>query len=214
MKRKSLAKLIELKDAYDLYDIWRTRNTNVKQFTFTQQHSSGFIQRRLGYFFNLNDLQEFASTTDILAPISTDHSPVLFSISQEKENIRNKGFWKFSNFLIKHQNYINQIKDLIGNFDTKNDCDFSEQLKWEFLKYEIRKFTIHYTKDLAKERKQKLSNLESELKKLEISLDDANNLRKYNSIKNELDAIYDHIAGGIRIRSKCDWYVNGEKSTF
>ena len=56
-------------------------------------------------------------------------------------------------------------------------------------------------------------NLESELKKLEISLDDANNLGEYNSIKSELDAIYDHIAEGIRIRSKCDWYEQGKKST-
>ena len=64
-----------------------------------------------------------------------------------------------------------------------------------------------------KEKKQKLLILESELKKLKISLDDANNLGKYNSIKNELDTIYDHIAEGIRIRSKCDWYEHGKKST-
>ena len=78
---------------------------------------------------------------------------------------------------------------------------------------EIRKFTIHYTKGLAKEKKQTILNLESELKKLEISLDDANTLGKYHCIKNELDAIYDHIAEGIRIRNKCDWYEHGEKST-
>ena len=130
-----------------------------------------------------------ASTKDILAPISTDHSPVLFSLSQEKDNIRSKGFWKFDSSLIKDQKYINEIKDLIRNFDTKNDCNFSRQLKWEFLKYEIRKFTIHYTKGLVKERQQKILNLESELKKLEISLDDANNFGKYNCIKIELDAI-------------------------
>ena len=66
LKRKSLAKLIELKEPYDLCDIWRVRNTKVKQFTFTQQHSSGFIQRRLDYFFlsrmvfkNLHPLQIF-----------------------------------------------------------------------------------------------------------------------------------------------------------
>ena len=29
----------------------------------------------------------------------------------------------------------------------------------------------------------------------------------------ELESIYDHIAEGIRIRSKCDWYEHGEKST-
>ena len=44
-------------------------------------------------------------------------------------------------------------------------------------------------------------------------MDDANKLDKHNSIKNELDAIYDHIAEGIRIRSKCDWYKHSEKST-
>ena len=102
---------------------------------------------------------------------------------------------------------------MILNFDTKNDCDFSRQLKWEFWKCEICKFSIHYTKSLAKERKQKISNLESELKKLEISLDDANNLGEYNSIRSELDTIYDHIAEGIKIRSKCNWYEQGKKST-
>ena len=81
------------------------------------------------------------------------------------------------------------------------------------LKYKIRKFTIHCTKGLAKEREQKISNLESEFKKLGISLDDANNLGKYNSIKIQLDAIYDHIAEGIRIKSKYDWYEHGKKST-
>ena len=52
-----------------------------------------------------------------------------------------------------------------------------------------------------KERKQKILSLESEFKKLEITLDDANTLGKYNCIKNELKAIYDHIAEGIRIEA-------------
>ena len=103
--------------------------------TFTQQHSPGFIQRRIDHFFISNVLQEFASTTNILTPISTDYSPVFFFFSQEKGNIRTKGFCKFNNSLIKEQNCINEIKDLVCNFDTKNDCDFSWQLKWEFSKY-------------------------------------------------------------------------------
>ena len=45
LKRKSSVKLIEIKEVYELCDIWRIRNTKVKPFTFTQQHSSGFIQR-------------------------------------------------------------------------------------------------------------------------------------------------------------------------
>ena len=153
LKRKSLAKLIELKEAYDLCDIWRIRNTKVKQFTFTQQHSSGFIQCRFDYIFISNCLQEFVSITDILTRISTDHSLVLFFLSEGKGNIRGKGFLKFNNSLTEDQNYVNKIKDLIHNFSTKNGCDFSWQLKWECLKYEIRKFSIHYMKGLAKQKK-------------------------------------------------------------
>ena len=34
----------------------------------------------------------------------------------------------------------------------------------------------------------------------------SNNLRKYESLKNDLELIYNHIAEGDRIRGKCDWY--------
>ena len=45
-------------------------------------------------------------------------------------------------------------------------------------------------------------------------MDDANNLGKYDSIKNELEVIYNHIAEGIRIRVKCSWYEHREKLIF
>ena len=43
IKKKSLAKPIELKEFYDLYDIWRVRNTKSTPFTFTKKHSSDSI---------------------------------------------------------------------------------------------------------------------------------------------------------------------------
>ena len=56
------------------------------------------------------------------------------------------------------------------------------------------------------------NNLENQLKKLERNLYE-NNLSKYNSVKNKLDIIYHHITDNIQIRSKCNWYEHGEKST-
>ena len=101
-----IAKLIELKENYDLRDIWRVRNTKSKRFTFVQKHSSGFIQRRLDYIFISNTLQNFVAITDIMTPISTDRSPVLFSLSKEKSCFRGKGSWKFNSSLTKGQDYI------------------------------------------------------------------------------------------------------------
>ena len=44
LKKKSIAKLIKIKEHFDLCDIWRLRNPDVKQFTFRQKYASGFIQ--------------------------------------------------------------------------------------------------------------------------------------------------------------------------
>ena len=77
-----------------------------------------------------------------------------------------------------------------------------------------RRFTIDYTKRQAKEtRKQKAYLLDTELKQLENNLESSDNLRKHESLKNDLELIYDHVDEEVTIRSKCDWYEQGEKST-
>ena len=58
LKKKSVAKLIHIKEILELCDIWRVRNSKKKRFTFRQRHNSGFIQRRLDYFLVSNILQE------------------------------------------------------------------------------------------------------------------------------------------------------------
>ena len=82
---------------------------------------------------------------------------------------------------------------------------YNRQLKWQLLKYEVKKFTINYTKQIAKEKRQQCTNtiIQCTIKKC---LDKEDSLSKYNAVKNELDAIYDRITEGICIRSKCKWY--------
>ena len=67
-------------------------------------------------------------------------------------------------------------------------------------------------KKTAKIKQQKI-NLEQNLKILENNLTSEENRKLYSDYKNELETIYDPIADGIRIRSKCKWYEHGEKST-
>ena len=81
------------------------------------------------------------------------------------------------------------------------------------MKCKIRKFTINHSKKLAKEWKENKTLLENKVKELEGNLNTEDNIQSYNIYKKELDSIYDHIAEGIRIRSKCDWYEHGEKFT-
>ena len=54
--------------------------------------------------------------------------------------------------------------------------------------------------------------LENKLKKLENNTNYIENL-EYIDCRNKLDKIYEQKINGIRIRSKCDWYEYGEKSS-
>ena len=67
------------------------------------------------------------------------------------------------------------------------------------MKYENRKFTINYSKKLAKERKENKTLLESKLKKVGGNLNTEDNIQSNSIYKKELDSIYDHITEVIRI---------------
>ena len=214
IKKRTIAKLIQITENLDLCDIWRIRNPKRRRFTFRQHHSTGFIQRRLDYFFISNSLQESTKTTDTLATFSTDHSPITFSLCHLKEFPRGKGLWKFNKSLIKNENYREQMKTLIKhvlyNLDQDNIVD--PQFRWEYLKYEIRKFSTHFSKGIARNKKSERTNLENKLKTLENSPNFVNN-PEYIETYEKLDKIYQEKTNGIRIRSKCNWYEHGEKSS-
>ena len=194
-------------------DIWRIRNPKTKRFTFRQKHVSILIQRHLDYFYISNSMQVSVKNTDILASLLTDQSPITFSCYKNEERNRGRGLWKFNNSLIENEQYDLQMKKFILNtlneLFTENILD--DQVKWEYLKYNIRKCTIKFSKELAKNTNKKIHELETKLKHYEKHESCVNNI-DYKVCKLPLDEIYEKKAKGIRTRSKCNWYQHGEKS--
>ena len=72
------------------------------------------------------------------------------------------------------------MKKLITKINTPDEFLEDAQMKWEFLKYEIRKFTIDYSKSAAKIRKKYKIVLEQKLKSLENNLTSEENRKVYN----------------------------------
>ena len=134
-------------------DIWRIRNPNVRRFTFRQNHVSGFIERRLGFFLISNIQQESIIKTDVIASFCTDHSPIFFSLQLRGMPTRRKGFWKFKNSLTSNAEYVEKMKNQISETLRMLDQDkiTDKHLRWEYLKYEIRKFTMNFSKKFVKE---------------------------------------------------------------
>ena len=108
----------------------------------------------------------------------------------------------------------NALKNFIQNKinELNTNTSLNNQLKWEPLKYEIRKSTISYCKQPTKKDKQERNYLENKLKNLENVLDNGN-LLSYRNIKDKIEEIYEKKAEGARIRSKRLWHEEGEKSS-
>jgi len=79
LKLSSIAEIVKLKNKYDLIDIFRVRFPESKRFTYRQ--NSPRRLRRLDYFIVSNSLQESISKVDVLASVSSDHSPVFLKFS-------------------------------------------------------------------------------------------------------------------------------------
>ena len=72
---------------------------------------------------------------------------------------------------------------MICSFCTVNKFLSNCQLKWELLKYEVWKFTINYTKQIAKEKWQQRTIPENQLKIFEKNLDEDDNLSSIITLK-------------------------------
>ena len=86
---------------------------------------------------------------------------------------------------------------------------------WDFIKYKILNETITYSKQVAKERRKKLSTLERNIQEYAMKCDNdatAENLNNPEILQTEYDRQYDYIAREAMIRSRANWYEQGEKS--
>ena len=189
------------------------RNPHKKLFTFRQKHFTGIIQRRLDYTFISNSLQESVKKTEIRNALSSDHSVVSCSFVNNDTFARESVVWKFNNSLLLNNEFAKKLQTHIEivKSNLQENSSFSDHSDWEFLKYEIRKFSISFSKDLAKTEQIIQTNLENRIKTLKQNLKNEEDFNDYNLCKLELENIYGKKAEGANICSKCEWYQHGEK---
>ena len=96
------------------------------------------------------------------------------------------------------------MKKYIENTINSFDSDFHYQMKWKFSKNEILKFTISFSKNKAKSTREKKLNIEPQLQLLERKLNCNEAKDEYNVCKENVYVIYDEIANGIKILSRCN----------
>ena len=152
-----------------------------------------------------------------MPPVNTDHSAVYLRLGAPDEINRGPSSWKFNNSLINDTTFVDEMSDFIEKCKSYDLTQFTDpRLKWEFIKYKMRSFSITYSKNKARDRKAERLGLESKVNHLEstFTTDTCEELKKeYEESKAKLEQLYDYFTQGAIIRSKCSWYEKGEKST-
>ena len=94
-----------------------------------------------------------------------------------------------------------KINELIQNYLKENVNEKNHALKWDYLKCEIRGFTISYASYRAKEKREYIDKLKNKLYNLESNLSE-DNMIEYKEAKQELDQLYNEKAQGHYVRSR------------
>ena len=88
--RKILEPKKKKKKNWEIYEKQNIlKQTNI--LVLRQKPVSGFLQGRLGYSLISNNIQELKVDNKTILAISSDHSPILFSFSKEKQKTKIQG---------------------------------------------------------------------------------------------------------------------------
>ena len=115
------------------------------------------------------------------------------------ERKRGPPHWKFSN-LVLDKDFVTAKKNKIPEFYQESEELGDDVVRWKFLKYKMRQYSMTYSKEKAFERKSTRFTLEKKVNELEIPIrsnSDEALLDQYNKSKNESENLYNYITEGI-----------------
>ena len=114
VKKDSVKCIQDMYLDYDLIDIWRVRNPDIKRFTWRQRKP--FIQRRLDFWLISDACQDDVEDTYIIPSINSDHSAIVLHFSTMEKQNHGPSYWKFNSSLTNDTNYVTLINQ--GNVKT------------------------------------------------------------------------------------------------
>ena len=176
------------------------------------------IKFRLDYWLIARQLSQKSPVRkcEIKHAAHCDHSLVMLEMQINVKYPRGPGFWKFNSSLLEDDEYTEKLMFKIPHFINKYQDLEDHGLLWELIKMEIRAFTISYSKQIAKTKKDYEKDLIQEVSRLGNLGENSSSpetVQKYIKVKNELDKIsYDRTRGAC-VRSKARWHEFGERSS-
>ena len=216
--KNSVTRLKQMMHEHMLIDIWRLLHPGDFEATWKRLKPEP-IMERLDFILISEGIRNLVPNAQITNGYRSDHA-IAFIMLKMSDEAKGPGFWKFNTSLLTDSNYCEQLRNLMN--ELKGHRYESNACKWQFIKSEIRGFTIKYTSQKKRSQDNELAVLDKKIKYFQLQLgpQNANTLLETEQIMARIQELEDmkkaiihkRVKGAI-IRSRKNWALHGEKNS-
>ena len=211
---KSSKQLNNLMDSLELLDVWRKLHANEIDYSWSQPNPR--VMCRLDFFLVSKSICPFVESCTMRHMPLTDHKLITIDINGMQTE-RGPGFWTFNNSFLNDESFCNNIIEIIRQKWDESSYTNDLNVRYDFLKFEIKQQSLRYGKKKARERRKTERALEEKIRLLDRRLISKeitdNELNELEETKSRLNEIELYKAKGKFIRSRIKFIEANEKST-
>ena len=105
--------------------------------------------------------------SDIIPSINSDHSAIFLRCNSIEKSHHGPSFRKFNASLVDDQDFVTLINESVPKWLDEFSSVIDKRLLWDLIKYRIRQVAMKYSKEKARQRRKKLSDIEASLRTCE-----------------------------------------------
>ena len=191
----------EVMELFELTDVWALLNPNDPGYTYRCSNNS---RSRLDYIFCTPDVLPDICKCIQLPVILSDHRALVIQINTSCEK-RGRGCWKFPNFLLNDNAFVDKMAEHIDMLIECNS-DAHPALLWDTVKAGIRGLAIKHIAYSKRNKKNAIEDIERKIAEMTIKFNhatahyDRDSLSKnISKLQHEHDELYKHCTEGARI---------------
>ena len=134
---------------YQLIDIWRIRNPDIKHYSWMRAKPK-VIASRIDFALVSQGLSDMMKNPMYLAGLKSDHL-AFYLFLEFNNNERGPGYWKFNSSHLQLLEFLSGMNELIDS-KTKQSKNLVPVERWMYLKRHMIRFAKEFAKQLASDR--------------------------------------------------------------
>ena len=202
---RGLTELKSFMKEFDLEDVWRRRNPNTSKYSWNRSNKAS----RIDFWLISKSLDNQVDNVDYQMCPFSDHDCVNIQL-RITETKQGKGMWKMNRNAMESELFNESFKNWWPAWKAKKPLYDDLNKWWDVGKKKIKELAIQISLELRKNKMIELNDLE---KKIAALHQESGKIEEMHVLKERLMKLYENDAEGVKIRSRVQWFEEGERST-